>query len=230
MRIWVRMHHLLCFLCLFFLLAPAEAQTFEADPTVLEQEIYFELANEAIINFDNLGFDTLQLRWKLLSEDFPSEWNVALCDYGLCYEGIPLSGLMNPAPSPEKPFLKLVILPEQHPGVGTAVFRVYNHLNPSEFLDVTFQVNTPGASGDNAYTAEIPKLTAFPNPAYGQIHLRHKSHQTMPFEIFDASGFSRIQGLIPNQQTYSVDLNGWPAGLYSIRTAEQTLIFIILTP
>lgn len=110
------MHFWLCFLSLFFLLTPAGAQTFEADPPVLEQEVYFELANEAIINFNNLGADILQLRWKLLSADFPAEWDVALCDYGLCYEGIPLSGLMNPAPSSEKPFLKLVILPDQHPG------------------------------------------------------------------------------------------------------------------
>lgn len=224
------MHYCLYLLSLFFLVSPAGAQTFEADPPVLEQEVYFELANEAIINFNNLGSDTLQLRWKLLSADFPTEWNVALCDYGLCYEGIPLSGLMNPAPSPEKPFLKLVILPDQHPGVGTATFRVYNHQNQSEFVDVTFHANTPGASGDHAFTLDKASLTAFPNPAFGQIHLRHHSHQTMPFEIFDASGTSRLQGVIPAQQTYSVDLNGWPAGPYYIRTAAQTLKFINLTP
>ena len=94
----------------------------------------------------------------------PDGWDIDLCDYGLCYVGIPAGGTMNPVSGSTQAYLKLIVQPDTIAGAGWLWFQVYEVGNNSNFVDVYFSLHTPGTSG-TASPGQSAGLRIFPNPA-----------------------------------------------------------------
>lgn len=213
----------LCFLPFGSLLS----QTFHPVPgPVLVQEIQFEQANICTIYFDNPSGDTLQLRWRLSELNLPDGWDADMCDYGLCYIGVPSTGLMNPVYDTIRPFLKLIVQPDTFSGATWLWFRVHEEGNSSNFQDVFFSLHTPGTANAtdalSKYTA-----TAYPNPASEVLWVENKHESTVWHWLTHAAGAVVWEGNIAPRSTQAIPLHQCPAGLYLLQNGRFSQKIIV---
>jgi hypothetical protein len=202
------------------------AQTFlPVSGPVLEQEVAFEQANECFIYFDNPSGDTLQLRWRLIEQSVPSGWTVDLCDYGLCYAGIPANGTMNPVYDSIQPYLKLIVQPGTTPGASWIWFRVSEKDNQDNFVDVYFSLYTPGTTGTGE--PAVADLDVFPNPASDLIFLENSGTKHGWPILLNASGQQLQKLAIPPGEQAMVDVSLWPSGIYYLINGKKTQQIII---
>ncbi len=167
--------------------AALSAQTFSALPAAtLDRELAFNEANECYIYFDNPSGDTLRLKWRQLEVSMPEGWSVDLCDYGLCYTGIPANGTMNPVFDTIQPYLKLIVQPNAVAGTAWFWFRAIEVGNDANFADVYFNLFTPGTVG--AEEPEISIARIFPNPANNVLFVENTSALPLPARLTDISG------------------------------------------
>ncbi|MBV6440238.1 MAG: hypothetical protein EPGJADBJ_01902 [Saprospiraceae bacterium] len=213
-------------LLLLFWADSAIAQTFFPLPgPVLEKEVAFGQANECYIFFDNPSGDTLQLRWRSFSVSKPEDWIVDLCDYGLCYAGIPPNGTMNPVYDTIQPYLKLIVQPGTSPGSAWLWFRVFEKDHEENAVDVYFSLYTPGTTG----VAEPPvsKIDIFPNPAFDVLFLENNGTKHGWPTLMNAAGQQLYKLAIPAGEQAMVDVSAWPGGIYYVmdgRRVQQILI------
>lgn len=164
------------------------------------------------MEFANPGPDSLQLRWKLLGAEWPSGWNVDLCDYGSCYSGIPATATMVPAAPDVLPFLKLIVQPGMVAGEGSVTFRVYLAQDITQAVTVHFSFVAQGATSTLSEVAA--SVQAFPNPASQVLFVQYRGGK--PFlEGFVLGPDGRLFGspirLFPGLNT--LDISAWPRGL-----------------
>ncbi len=201
---------------------PSGAQSFQATPApLLTQEVALNQANECYLFFENTGGDSIQLRWKRLDASFSPEWTVDLCDFGLCYVGIPASGTMSPAAATEQPYLKLIVQPGATPGAAWFWFRVWETDNPAAFEDVYFSLYSPGVTGLSNMDAKA-EIQIFPNPASSLVNLENHTGQASAARIFDALGRLVWEGDLPPMQRTQLDCSNWPVGPHFLRTNNKT--------
>lgn len=198
----------------------AFAQTFFPSPgPVLEKEVAFGQANECYIFFDNPSGDTLQLRWRIFTESVPPEWTVDLCDYGLCYAGIPPNGTMNPVYDTTQPYLKLIVQPGSTPGSAWLWFRVFEKDNENNYADVYFSLFTPGTTGVGE--PAFSKIEVFPNPAFDVLFLENKGPKHGWPTLLNAAGQQLYKLAIPAGEQTMVDVSAWPGGVYYLMNGRQ---------
>jgi len=199
----------------------AVAQTFQAIPTpLLTQEVAFGQANECFIYFENTGADSLQLRWKSLDAAFPPEWTVDLCDFGLCYVGIPASGTMNAAGENDQPYLKLIVQPGNTAGAAWFWFRVWDVDNPAVFEDVYFSLFSPGVTATTIIPS--PEIAIYPNPFSTCLNLGNEFDQAQPVRVVDAYGHTVWDDVLAPFQHTRIDCPSWPPGPYFLLTNKKT--------
>ena len=211
----------------FLLVAQAlVAQGFAAWPsTVLDRELAFNEANECYIYFDHPAGDTLHLKWRQLEMSLPEGWTADLCDYGLCYTGIPANGIMNPAYDTVRPYLKLIVQPHTTGGSAWLWFRAIEIGHDANFLDVYFNLFTPGTVG--VHETGESAVRVFPNPATHTLFLENSGAQEIPCLLSDISGKTIWQSTLAPQATRNVDLTPYPAGLYFLKMPGKTEKIIV---
>lgn len=197
------------------------AQTFSALPAAtLDRELAFNEANECYIYFDNPSGDTLRLKWRQLEVSMPEGWSVDLCDYGLCYTGIPANGTMNPVFDTIQPYLKLIVQPNAVAGTAWLWFRAIEMGNDANFADVYFNLFTPGTVG--AEEPEISIARIFPNPANSVLFVENTSALPLPARLTDISGRILWQKTILPAVMENVDLLPYPSGLYFLQMPDKS--------
>lgn len=214
------------YILLFLLSRTGISQSFSAWPAqVLDQELAWNEANECFIYFDHPADDTLHLKWRQVEMSLPAGWTADLCDYGLCYTGIPANGTMNPAYDTVRPYLKLIVQPGTLAGSGWLWFRAIDVQQTSNFLDIYFNLHTPGTVGTN--TPESSSFQVFPNPATDALFVKNESAASAFTQILDVSGTVKWQGLLAAQTTLSLDITPFPAGVYFLKTGKITERFFV---
>lgn len=202
------------------------AQTFSAVPgPLLTQELQFEQANECYIYFDNPSGNTLQLHWRLLESNLPAAWDADLCDYGLCYIGIPSNGLMSPVYDTIQPYLKLIVQPGTNPGATWIWFRVYEEGHEDNFVDVFYNLHTPGTLTTSE--SQRPKLKVYPNPAQEVLVLENNHPDMQIASIRDLAGQPIWQGKLESESTQTISVANWPNGMYLVQNGSQTQKILI---
>ncbi len=205
---------------------PLFSQTFMPLPNaVLLKEVQFDQANECYIYFNNPGGDSLRLRWRLIESNLPQAWDADLCDYGLCYIGIPSNGLMSAVYDTIQPYLKLIVQPGNTPGATWIWFRVNEEGNQSNFVDVFFSLHTPGTLSTS--TQNEPGLQAFPNPVNEQLFLQNLQSGSILSRITNTDGRLVWQGMIPANNQQQVMVNDWPAGVYFLQHGNRVQKILI---
>ena len=201
--------------------AALSAQTFSALPAAtLDRELAFNEANECYIYFDNPSGDTLRLKWRQLEVSMPEGWSVDLCDYGLCYTGIPANGTMNPVFDTIQPYLKLIVQPNAVAGTAWFWFRAIEVGNEANFADVYFNLFTPGTVGAGGPEISIARI--FPNPANNVLFVENTSALPLPARLTDISGRILWQKTILPAVMENVDLLPYPSGLYFLQMPDKS--------
>lgn len=214
----------------FFVPKKGITQSFQPVPgPLLVSEVAFEQANECTIFFDNPSGNLLQLRWRSGEVSKPDGWDIDLCDYGLCYSGIPTGGSMNPIWGNTQAYLKLIVQPDTVAGAGWLWFRVLEVGNDSNYVDVYFSLHTPGTSSLPVPQAGAAALRIFPNPAHDALFLENVfDPKTARARILSAEGTVRWEGEIPTGQTATVSTSDWPRGIYFVQTVGTAAQKVVL--
>lgn len=216
-------HLLLCCVCWSNTLF---SQTFHASPDpLLVQELQFEQANECIIYFDNPSGDSLRLRWRLIESNLPEGWDADICDYGLCYIGIPPNGLMSTVHDTIRPYIKLIVLPDTVPGATWIWFRVNEEGNTANFVDVFFSLYTPGTLSTSQ--PQEPALLAFPNPVSDFLIIENKAASAAPARLINAAGSTVWQGDVPAFTSQKIAVNHWLSGVYLLQAGHRVQKLIV---
>ncbi len=209
-----------------FLAHVLSAQTFvPVAGALLQQQVEFEQANECYMIFDNPSGNPLTLRWRSLEVSMPDGWDADLCDYGLCYSGIPGNGIMNPVSGATQPYLKLIVQPGTTDGAAWCWFRVWEDGNDDNFVDVYFSLHTPGTSGTTS--ADAAPWRFYPNPAKDRILLDNPSPEILDIILSDLAGQILLHRTVSPFSTETLNLNDFTPGTYIIRSGRRTEILII---
>ncbi len=207
----------------FFLLFCANtvfAQTFQPIPDpVLETEVAFEQANECYIFFDNPSGDTLQLRWRQIEVNAPEGWTIDLCDYGLCYVGIPANGTMNPVYDTIQPYLKLIVQPGTTAGAAWLWFRVFEKDHDTNYTDVFFSLFTPGTT--NANEPSKAPLLVYPNPASEYLYIENQEDKSHLARLLNSDGRLVWVQTVQPKGFAMVDVMAYSEGFYFLQYGQQ---------
>jgi len=202
------------------------AQTFQPLPApVLEQEVAFNQANECYIFFNNPSGDTLQLRWRSLETSLPDSWIVDLCDYGLCYSGIPQNGTMNPVFDTIQPYLKLIVQPGTNPGSAWIWFRVFEKDHDTNYVDVYFSLFTSGTTSTDE-PQKLP-LLVFPNPAFDYLFIENEGDTPQLARLLNSAGrFVWGQKIQPRGHAM-IDVQAYTNGFYFLQYDQHVQKILI---
>lgn len=213
-------------LCCFLGIYRLSAQTFQpVGGPVHQQELALEQANECYLFFDNPGGDSLTLRWRKVEVSMPDDWDAALCDYGLCYSGIPGNGIMNPVTGATQPYLKLIVLPGTTEGAAWVWFRVWEDGNEANFVDVYFSLHTQGALSAGAVAA--PEFSFYPNPATSALRLDNPAASAIVVRLIGPRGETLQEETLPPNTQSTWQLDAYPAGVYYLQTDRKTWPLLI---
>jgi len=192
---------------------------------VLEKEVAFNQANECYLFFNNPSGDSLQLRWRSLSADMPDGWAADLCDYGLCYVGIPPNGTMNVVFDTIQPYLKLIVQPGATPGSAWFWFRVFEKDNEDNYADVYFSLFTPGTTG--APEPGEVSLNVFPNPVSELLSVENKGTSEKQARLLDTAGRLVWKQSLPPGGRNTIETGMLPEGAYFLHAAGEKVQQII---
>ena len=193
---------------------------------VLEKEVAFNQANECYIFFDNPSGDSLQLRWRSLSADMPDGWAADLCDYGLCYVGIPPNGTMNPVFDTVQPYLKLIVQPGAAPGSAWFWFRVFEKDNEGNYADVYFSLFTPGTT--SIYGPEQVSLEVFPNPVSDLLFVENKGTREKRARLLDMTGRPVWEQSVAPGSRNAIETAMLPEGAYFLQAHLEKIRKILV--
>ncbi len=211
---------------LFLLAKTGFTQTFlPVSGPVMEQELAFNQANESYLFFNNLSGDTLQLRWRSLGVDMPGDWVADLCDYGLCYTGIPSTGTMNPV-FDIQPYLKLIVQPGTTAGSGWIWFRVFEKDHEDNYVDVFFSLFTTGTT--SAGEPESVSMKFFPNPARNFLFLENNGPEEQHARLLNASGEEFREQAVPAGEQKQLEVGTLPDGVYFLQTDKSRVQKVII--
>lgn len=191
------------------------AQSFTISPSnSISATIDTDGYRDMTIDMDNISGTDLVLEWELVSNSFPQDWGVTLCDYQQCFANIPASRVMEPVPANGKGYIKLSILPYQTVGTGVMEFDVWDTTDKQGTLQrISFDVNTVLGLDDNDLSNNV---SVYPNPAQDFVILKAQngSLDAGTVTLTDMTGALVRQQEVRAVATAELSLNNLPAGMY----------------
>lgn len=170
----------------------------------------------------NTSVDTIQLKWKKISENVPLLWEASVCDNAFCSTSLVDSGTMNPVLPFEHGLLLLHITP--HTNYGTAVVRyaVWDIAKPA-LKDTLTYILTVSATLGIAEAENKNIFSIFPTPAKDNINIISNLQSGFQFLITDISG-KEIENGISKTNSVSVSTSDLPNGVYNVSFFKENKI------
>lgn len=104
-----------------------------AKTIVLEENEKLEISE---IKFKNTTEQNLSLKWTLVENSFPKEWDYSMCAFGKCQIGIPKGGTLRKLLPGKSGFMAIHVFPKGNKGQGVVTFKLEDptHESASELL------------------------------------------------------------------------------------------------
>ncbi len=204
---------------LFVFLVPTFtfAQIFTFSPSS-EYEMNVDTANFTVhqVNIINETNSELALSWRIVEYDVPEEWEVVLCDNGICYDSFPNSNAFIPISNDERAFIKWTVHPHGSAKSATMKMRIFESDTPSDFEILTFTFNPILISHiAPRFPSSQPKI--FPNPARDILHINTEIELGTYFQIYAITGH-----LLFETKNTAIDISNLNEGLYILKTNHPT--------
>ena len=189
--------------------SPIPSTTYKVSTSDLEDVTKF------YIYFKNTTGKDLNISWRKISLDLPSDWDYSLCDLGTCYAGIPDGDhTMFAVEKDSSGFLAPNIYPGGITGTGKIVMYVWDKDNPSVNDTLTWFITATSEAGVQVIAQGTKELRLFPNPATGRVSIVFGSISTGTLSFIDMKGISQLQLGVNEAKTFDADLSQLPAGEY----------------
>lgn len=171
----------------------------------------------------NISGDTLQLKWKKISESVPEKWEASVCDNLICYSTLIEDGVMNPVPPNETGYLLLHFT--AHVNFGTAIVRysVWDVSSPDRIDTLTFITTVQDPLGVSENMLENT-FTVSPNPAVNHLDISLNTSAANVYTIIDVYGKEMCS--FESIKDSRVDISQLPAGIYFLQIQSMKKRFI----
>ncbi len=167
----------------------------------------------------NNSTNTINLKWKKVSESVPANWEASVCDNTICYTSLVDSGTMNPVIPGDYGFILLHITP--HVNYGTAIVRyaVWDITNDANKDTLTYILTVNETSGIDA-AANKKNFSIYPNPANNNIYIISNLQSGFEFLITDIAG-KKMMGGIAKENSIAIITTNFPNGIYNISVIDN---------
>lgn len=216
---------ILIFAVILFANLTAKAQTFEPAPSTSISII--APANDMVfLNIDllNISSSDLILKWQLLENNLPEQWDNSLCDYNTCFIGIPDSNTMQPVDSDKKAFLKITSRADGHPGEGMVKILVWDKNQP-EHID-TLEYNIVFEETSSITENQKNSIRLYPNPVDDFLIITPIAGQNISqIKVYNILGQEQDLNVTYNSSVIRADFSNLSAGVYMVKiiTTEGTI-------
>ena len=219
------MKQLYTLLFLLFFALQTNAQDFVYSPA---QTMHTDLVTDTYaypeMSFVTSPLGAIQYEWELIGNDIPTGWSYSLCDYNLCYAGIPATGTMAAIDATEaangtKGYFKLTVSAWQIAGTATVDIYVYdiNDYNVGDTVTFTFTHVSSVGVGENV----LADLTIYPNPATDAVTIGNISPEITQLQVMNVVGEVVKNISLTGKNTETLDVSDYPAGIYFVSYANS---------
>ncbi|MBI3259073.1 MAG: T9SS type A sorting domain-containing protein [Ignavibacteriae bacterium] len=176
-----------------------------------------------VISQRNTSDDTLQLKWKKISQSVPDKWETSVCDNQICYSTLVEAGTMNPVPPNESGFLLLHFTAHVNSGTATVRYVVWDVNYPASMDTLTFITTVENSLG----ISEIEKERGFivsPNPVNNHLTITSDKLIFFVYSIVDIFGKKVDSGA--SNADLLLDTSHLPTGIYFLEIQSMNNRFI----
>ncbi len=170
------------------------------------------------IQFVNISSDTLQFKWKKISQDVPNDWEISICDNKSCYDKLLDSGDMNPVSPNEYGLLLIHCTPLVNYGIAKVRYAVWELNSPVKKDSITFIINSIITDVPSTINSKLPIFT-FENEKLVCSNLDFESIKVI--DLFGREVFNVYSNL-----NYSFEIPNLTKSIYFIQVNTKTKIFI----
>lgn len=171
------------------------------------------------LDHDNLSSDSLLLKWEIVENTIPTEWDYSYCDYTNCYSSNITDATMTKFGPSESGFIKVTLSATNAAANAIIRFKVYNNGFPENADTLTFIYNSTLGIFDNDH---ISNVKVFPNPSKGQFTVKNIS-QNSTVTLTNSLG-QVIVNEEANDSIYSFGSTLNP-GVYFVRLSENGITY-----
>lgn len=172
---------------------------------------------DCAIHIKNDGLESINLKFKKISVDFPSKWDFSFCDNVNCNTFFADSGDMAAIPSGDsESSMKITVYPNGFADTAIVKYQVWDKLNPSKIDTLEFSIFVRwGVNVDQVAST----VTCFPNPNKGQFAISAMS-EISNIELTNLKG-QKVEFSEINQGNHSfVSVHNAVSGMYFLSYFE----------
>jgi hypothetical protein len=168
---------------------------------------------DCAIHIKNEGVESINLKYKKISVDFPTKWDFSFCDNINCITFFADSGDMAAIPSGDsESSMKVTVYPNGFADTAVVKYQVWNKLSPSKIDTIAFNIYVRWGANVNQVSSTV---TCFPNPNKGQ---------------FTISGMSAISNIeltnLQGQKINVSEINQGNQSFVAVQNAVSGIYFL----
>lgn len=163
--------------------------------------------------------DTLHFKWKKLSVNVPTTWEVSICDLGHCYVNIPDSSTMDPVVVGDNGLMSLHLNPHNEEGTGIIKVLFWEIKSPTKIDTLTWKISATSLSNLNIVKSNYD-VTIFPNPSNETLFINTPFSEGFEYKIIDGVGKTIFKSKALNSNI-SFQVNSFPIGNYQIIISDR---------
>jgi hypothetical protein len=205
-------------------------QSYSISPSsTLNESAVYNSENKFKMYFTNTSNSSINLQWKVVSNNLVTGWDCFICDDVSCCKGVPDHGVMPYIDPGIAVFLALNVNPKAVPGIGTLKLYLYDEVNPSSGDTLIWVVNSL-ATGLKTLNSN-PTITIFPNPASDYVMIDMSAYHSISLNtisIYNSTGQLLIKRKISNALE-NIDITALPKGSYRIVIGDDKRNQIVKT-
>ena len=168
------------------------------------------------IKIKNIKGQEVILKYAKVSSDFPSGWDVTLCDNFNCFTQLVDTGSFYPMKDMEYGEMKVTIDAKGVADTAYIKYAIWDKENPSliDTIDYTIYVNF----GANANTLANSDIAIYPNPAKDVVNI--SASEGSIASLYSSNGQLLISETLANK-VEQLDVSGMKAGLYVLTLLDS---------
>jgi hypothetical protein len=199
------------------LLVLGRAQTFTTLPSNTVSAVLDPTrAGEYHFYFENVASSSITLRWDQVTATFPNNWIVQLCDNGECHNVPHLGDTMVTFVQGDSSFLKLTVIANNTPGIGTFCYHVWDTVS-GDASDICFNIDATGTAVEPVMLRDRVLVT--PTPATDVVRLVAKTGllERGVVKVYDLAGEVVLSQEVIATRRNELNIKGLEDGIYLLR-------------
>jgi hypothetical protein len=216
------MKNKLLLITFFFAFLVSMGQSYRISPSsTLNESVVYNSDNKFKMYFTNVSNSSINLQWKVVSNNLVAGWDCFICDDVSCCKGVPDHGVMPYVDPGIGVFLALNVNPKTIPGLGTLKLYLCDEANPSSGDTLIWVINSVATGME---TVDVnASISIFPNPASDYVMIDMSAYHAIPLNtmsVYNSTGQLLVKSKI-SHPLEKLDITSFPKGSYQLILSDD---------